>query len=259
MKIRILSDLHMEGLRGRSLSKCDWANYDGEDLLILAGDIAVGVDSVAEVIQDFVNLGFPKIIYVMGNHEMYHHSYDELINFVPDLRARIVDIRHKVIVLDCHEIVYIEGIAFFGGTLWTDFNHDQMVKDCARVMINDFRIIEGFTPDKAMAINRRHRQFIKHAYEQTSGKRVIVTHFMPARECVHERWRKDTSTNLLNSYFSNDMGEWIESLSDTIWIYGHTHDPGDFMIGDTRMVCNPRGYTNELRPDNWNPNKIIEI
>jgi len=25
-------------------------------------------------------------------------------------------------------------------------------------------------------------------------------------------------------------------------IYRHLHDPSDYMLGDTRIVCNPRGY-----------------
>jgi hypothetical protein len=27
-----------------------------------------------------------------------------------------------------------------------------------------------------------------------------------------------------------------------LWTHGHTHDPFDYMVGKTRVVCNPRGY-----------------
>jgi len=27
-----------------------------------------------------------------------------------------------------------------------------------------------------------------------------------------------------------------------LWIHGHTHESFDYMVGDTRIVCNPRGY-----------------
>ena len=27
------------------------------------------------------------------------------------------------------------------------------------------------------------------------------------------------------------------------WIHGHMHSNVDYMIGDTRVVCNPRGYS----------------
>jgi hypothetical protein len=27
-----------------------------------------------------------------------------------------------------------------------------------------------------------------------------------------------------------------------LWTHGHTHHKFDYMIGETRIVCNPRGY-----------------
>ena len=27
-----------------------------------------------------------------------------------------------------------------------------------------------------------------------------------------------------------------------LWTHGHTHDVFDYVIGETRIVCNPRGY-----------------
>lgn len=257
MKIRIMSDLHTEGLRGRALSTFSWATYNGEDVLVLAGDIAVGMIPTADVIRQFLDLGFPRIIYVMGNHENYHHSYEDLMYFAPDLRSELNDPR--VTVLNCHEVLTIEDVAFFGGTLWTNFDNDNTVMEVSKTFINDFKVIDGFTPARAAAINLTQAQYIKHMYEQISGKKVIITHFMPARECVHPRWQGSATTNMLNGYFSNDLGSWIKTLTNTTWIYGHTHDPADFMLGNTRMVCNPRGYTNENRPDDWNPNKVIEL
>jgi hypothetical protein len=27
-----------------------------------------------------------------------------------------------------------------------------------------------------------------------------------------------------------------------VWTHGHTHETFDYMVGTTRIVCNPRGY-----------------
>jgi len=27
-----------------------------------------------------------------------------------------------------------------------------------------------------------------------------------------------------------------------LWTHGHMHNASDYMIGETRVVCNPRGY-----------------
>jgi len=44
-----------------------------------------------------------------------------------------------------------------------------------------------------------------------------------------------------------------------LWTHGHTHEDFDYMVGSTRIVCNPRGYINhEERADTWQP-KLVEI
>ena len=47
----------------------------------------------------------------------------------------------------------------------------------------------------------------------------------------------------MNPYFTANMEEYMGW--EGLWLYGHTHDSGDFMIGDTRVVGNPRGYGHE--------------
>jgi hypothetical protein len=27
-----------------------------------------------------------------------------------------------------------------------------------------------------------------------------------------------------------------------LWTHGHMHNTSDYLMGDTRVVCNPRGY-----------------
>jgi len=37
-----------------------------------------------------------------------------------------------------------------------------------------------------------------------------------------------------------------------LWTHGHTHEDFDYMLGSTRVVCNPRGYINyEDRADRF--------
>jgi hypothetical protein len=44
-----------------------------------------------------------------------------------------------------------------------------------------------------------------------------------------------------------------------LWTHGHTHHEFDYMIGDCRVVCNPRGYKNyEDRADNFEL-KFVEV
>ena len=44
-----------------------------------------------------------------------------------------------------------------------------------------------------------------------------------------------------------------------LWTHGHTHEDFDYMIGSTRIVCNPRGYIHlEERADRFEL-KVIEV
>ena len=64
MRIQLLSDLHFEFQRdsGRSLAQCCHAH--DADVLVLAGDIAVG-DDIADALELFSEL-YPHVVYCMA-------------------------------------------------------------------------------------------------------------------------------------------------------------------------------------------------
>ena len=41
-------------------------------------------------------------------------------------------------------------------------------------------------------------------------------------------------------------------------VHGHIHSQQDYMIGDTRVVCNPRGYPDEPNA-NFIPNLTVNV
>jgi hypothetical protein len=58
----------------------------------------------------------------------------------------------------------------------------------------------------------------------------------------------------MNGAFRSELDGFILSKHDRIklWVHGHMHNPSDYMIGDTRVVCNPRGYVgHEKRADEF--------
>ena len=42
-----------------------------------------------------------------------------------------------------------------------------------------------------------------------------------------------------------------------LWIHGHVHNNFDYMIGDTRVICNPRGY--EMYQENFEFKPDFEV
>ena len=44
-----------------------------------------------------------------------------------------------------------------------------------------------------------------------------------------------------------------------LWVHGHTHDAHDYVLNDTRIVCNPRGYFGYERSEDYKSDLVIEI
>jgi predicted phosphodiesterase len=229
MKIRLLSDIHQEFYEDRTLYETK-----GEDVLVLAGDIHVGHEAVLNAIAKFMHGGQPNVVYVPGNHEYYRYSLEYFDAGI---------IRSFASVLN-PGTVKIGDITFIGATGWTNFRKDRIAKMACATRISDFSRINGFSTDVCDQLSTEHFKYIFDAYAQIPGKKVIVTHFLPAIECVAPEYR---GSDLLNYYFANDYGDRIADMKDTTWLFGHTHTPMDFMLGDTRMIANPYGY-------NRNPN-----
>jgi hypothetical protein len=65
----------------------------------------------------------------------------------------------------------------------------------------------------------------------------------------------------MNGAYSSDLSEFIlDHPQIKMWTHGHMHDTFDYLVGSTRVVCNPRGYVKyEQRADEFNPNIIFEV
>ena len=82
------------------------------------------------------------------------------------------------------------------------------------------------------------------------GPTVVVTHHLPASSAIAKRYADDP----LNPAFASRLEGLIEAHQPTLWVHGHTHEPFDYELFGTRVVCNPRGYPGEqdrigFRPD----------
>jgi hypothetical protein len=162
----------------------------------------------------------------------------------------------------------IDDITFIGSTLWTDMNKiDPLTMHAVRDMMMDYKCIrkefEGYTTLKPHDTVTRHRQsldYIKNVVaERGDEKFVVVGHHSPSFQSVHEGYR---SEYLMNGAYHSDLSEFIlDRPQIKLWTHGHTHHPFDYMIGETRIVCNPRGYENDgySEDSGWNPNIVLEV
>lgn len=241
MKIRLISDVHFEFFEDVRLFQSQ-----GEDVLVIAGDLAVGPVNVFNALKRFSNTA-KDVVYIPGNHEYYGHTIEA---FDGHIRAAFKD--SNVHFLN-PGFVQIGDVKFIGAALWTNFRGRATSKLMAKGMISDFRAIKEFSGDVAEGLFYQHKKFIFNEYANTNSKCVIVTHFLPAIQCISAQYKRDRSG--LNDYFANDLGLEIESLENATWLFGHTHDRVDTVIGNTRLVCNPYGYYQ----NHAYPNLIIEV
>jgi predicted phosphodiesterase len=269
MKIRVVSDLHLE------FSDIFIKNSDANDIdvLILSGDIMVASKVLKPQseygirFRDFLkrcSFQFPHVIYVMGNHEFYDGG--DFYKSV-DMMRSACGVHNNVYLLE-RDTKVIDDVVFVGGTLWTDMNKfDPLTLHAVRDMMNDYRAIRndknGYIPLKPADTVERHRQtrdYIMHVVDENKDKKcVVVTHHTPSFQSCHEQYRSDY---LMNGAYHSELSELIfDRPQIKLWTHGHTHHAFDYMIGETRVVCNPRGYESSWGTEHtgWDPSIEIEV
>ena len=282
MKIQLVSDLHLE------FGDINIKNENNCDVLILSGDIMVAADlyNHPQITPDFLSsvhlddLGrrqqsalrfreflkrcsfqFPHVIYVAGNHEFYHFRWNQTLNVLRDECAYFPN----VYFLE-NGTKTIDDVLFVGATLWTDMNKgDPLTLHAITNTMNDYNMIRdderGFTKLRPAITALRHRKsrdyictIVDNA--RTDQKVVVCTHHAPTRASIHSRY---VDQPIMNAAYASDLSELIlDRPQIKLWTHGHTHDPHDYMVGSTRVVCNPRGYDG-FEETGWNPNIVIEV
>lgn len=249
MKIRLLSDLHTEFRPDPAFQ--DYYKYEGEDVLVLAGDIASGSTNTFDVVKKFKKAGFPEIIVIPGNHEYYG---TEIRDYDAKMQLKCKDVE------GVHFLnpgwVKLGDTIFIAGTLWTNFRCNPIAEWDANRMIADFRLIRGFKPTHATLKYDEHLRLFRSVNKAfPHDKKVFISHFLPTVECISPRYRE--SDNLLNYYFANNLGEWVETLENSTWLFGHTHDSIDIVQGTTRLIANPYGYYGQEVNPNFKHNFVV--
>jgi hypothetical protein len=115
-----------------------------------------------------------------------------------------------------------------------------------------------FCPEDAVVDHRKMLDYIQTVIEgKFDQKFVVVGHHAPSKLSTHPRYKHD---ELMNGAYSSSIDEYIlEHPQIKLWTHGHTHEDFDYMLGTTRIVCNPRGYINyEGRADSFQL-KYVEV
>lgn len=241
MKLLILSDLHLEFYTEPS-GVVESFPKDGYDVVVLAGDIVSGVNS-AEIIGQLCDHFAPHpIVFVRGNHELWRTRRQMYASMLCGIERR----KSNFMWLENNEATIL-GKKFVGTTLWfsrSPFGDVQSYTWC------DFKEIEDFR-DWVYKANKEAMEFLRQSVTSDS---VVVTHYLPTEHVVNEKYKGDP----FNCFYVCDMERVILDKKPPLWIHGHTHHAVDCVVGDTRIVCNPRGYPREAG-NGFSSSKIVEV
>jgi len=257
LKINLLSDIHLE---------FDDLVLPGGDILILAGDVCEAKNLKQEKYQDFFFNNMHKyreVLYVLGNHEHYgsriQKTWHTVVDYMPG----------NVTVLE-NESRQIDDVLFVGATLWTDFNNlDPLTMwHCGQAM-TDYKHINMFDPVKNVyhrltteftaQLHYESKKYIEQVAQENPDKKIVViTHMCPHPGSIHAVYKHD---NLMNGAFTSNLEQLIVANPNIkVWCHGHTHHPFDYQVGETRILCNPRGYAGyEQRAREFDVNFSFEV
>lgn len=247
--------------------------HEGEDILLLCGDIGIN-DQGMKFANKVARIFDIPVLMIAGNHEFYQNwkSRDHTWENTLDNLRKAAGHTSKVVKGETtyleDTVVEYEGVRFIGATLWTDmklYGDDPMVAWKVSRALNDYRVIISeedplcpmtLTTDQTVYRHGVSRQFIETELAKPfEGPTVVMTHHTPSQLSIPEHYREDK----VSAGYTSRLESVIEQYQPTVWCHGHTHTSFDYKIGETRVICNPRGYA-EIDPNlDFKVDLIVEV
>ena len=236
MKLHIYSDLHLETNDSLCRYSNSLRNTANADILIYAGDTCDGFPNKEYI--EYLKSRFEEykyVIYIIGNHEYYHEIFND------DFTLRLQNEFNKnVFVISKFTIINItDTFGIVCGTMWSHIDPKKHL-NISRI-IDDYKCIRidektRFSPnDSTQEYWRFNNELINTKLPKNF---IVVTHHSPSFKSVHKRYEN----SLINDAFSSNLDNLILDIKPMIWVHGHHHDSSAYMIGNTRILCNPYGY-----------------
>lgn len=271
--IVILSDLHLE------FGEITITNPQKAAVLILSGDIIIA-DKISATEQktadrfihtqryreffDRVSLEFKHAVYVAGNHEFYDGKWNKSLSDIQEFLVNYPNVHFLE-----QSYVDLEGTIFMGATTWTDMNKgDPLTLHAITDKYNglhDFQCVRndacGYRKISAMDTAIRHKKSLKY-FKETAAKFndrkiVLVMHHAPHPKSISPQY---ANQYLMNGAYASDLSELIlDHPQIKLVTHGHMHNSSDYMIGDTRVICNPRGYAPDYLNDEFFEYLTVEV
>ncbi len=238
MKLRIVSDLHIE----HDPQELPIMDDEDKQVLILGGDITPNVGKYREFLRD-LSYRFKDIIIIYGNHEYYGHKFGELKDDMNDMCTEFKNVH----LLD-NMAINLDGVAIYGGTLWTSAYKDIWYG------LNDFNVVT-YIEDGINMYSEEYDNSLAHLDEMIPEFDVVITHHAPSYKSVAPMFENSP----YNKYFVNNLDGLVQKGGEKLklWVHGHCHNSSNYQIDNCTVICNPKGYFKENK--DYNNELIYEI
>ena len=258
MKIRILSDLHLD------INGYPPPLSDKDSFTIICGDIAGSVQTACQWLDENIHNG----LFVAGNHMFYSEPKLTVEDIVEKYQAKYPLDKPVSFLNNSYKI--IDDTVFVGATLWTDYRlfgagAAPLYKYAATMGMNDFRLghirqngrIARLTPEYCEAQFEQSLAYIKKVVEAYPDKNIVViTHHAPSVKSVD----KEYLNSGLSPSFANNLDQFIlDHPNIKLWCHGHIHSFKNYQIGKCRVVCNPKGYARLNEKTRFQPNFTVDL
>ena len=191
---------------------------------------------------------FARVLVIVGNHEHYDGVFEDTV----DVMRRYLP---GVTVLD-NEAAEIDGIRFWGATLWTDLSHQGEAEVTAiRKGMGEYFFVKtwGSSADQPLGklrpadTDRAHKTAWTRLREAVKAEphrpTVVITHHAPSRSGLNPRF----AGSPLDPAYASSLDSEIAAFENVpVWIHGHTHVAKSYRIGNTVVRSNAFGFAEKV-------------
>lgn len=191
---------------------------------------------------------FKYVVFVNGNHDLWGAN----LTLEPaKIRKEIAEQGLTNVFFLEKQMIKLDQVKFIGGTLWTDFNKGSPLAlyNARDIMKQDYHRIRVDNNYRRLRAEDLYHEFLKtsdfifdNAVREGDEKIVVITHMAPSYQSVDDQFMNSPIDIAANPYYASELGDKISYSEIDLWVHGHMHVPKDYMIYNTRVVCNPRGY-----------------
>lgn len=223
---------------------------------------------------------FPHVVYIAGNHEHYDGDYANTLSILKDRLSYLKNVNvldREFIEID--DTIFFGGTLWTDMnkedplTLYEirrKMNDFRIVEDSSNLVTykayiqkdkpvgmtdedwlkvpyeerhrTEFKTRTGYlSPETVVVEHKSFLNYLKAGIEsRPEMKWIVCGHHSPSKKSTKPRYEWDT---LVNGAYSSDLSDFILSHPQIkLWTHGHTHHGFEYKIGETTILCNPRGY-----------------